>query len=77
MRLAEIPERAAHRAQSEAHQTAQPGAGDVQPDRFSVAADAGRDAQHVGFRYPFPAVHGGIADDKNSICSFFVNRISV
>ena len=77
MRLAEIPKRAAQRAENETHQTCQPVTGGIQPDRFSVAADAGGDAQHVFGRDPLAAVHGGVADNQNPICSFIVNRISM
>ena len=77
MRLTEIPKRAAPRAQGEAHQARQSAAGGIQPDRFSVAADAGGDAQHVLGRDPLAAVHGGVADNQNPICSFIVNRISM
>ena len=77
MRLAEIPKRAPHRAQNEAHQACQSAAGGVQPKDFSVAADAGGDAQHVFGRDPLAAVHGGVADNQNPICSFIVNRISM
>ena len=52
MRLAEIPKRAAQRAENETHQTCQPVTGGIQPDRFSAAADAGGDAEHVGERFP-------------------------
>ena len=77
MRLAEIPKRAPYRAQNEARQARQSAAGGIQPDRFSVAADAGGDAQHVFGRDPLAAVHGGVADNQNPICSFIVNRISM
>ena len=77
MRLAEIPKRAAQRAENETHQTCQPVTGGIQPDRFSAAADAGGDAEHVGGRDPLAAVHGGIADGENAVCSFFVNCISM
>ena len=77
MRLAEIPKRAPYRAQNEARQARQSAAGGIQPDRFSVAADAGGDAQHVLGRDPLAAVHGGVADNQNPICSFIVNRISM
>ena len=77
MRLAEIPKRAPYRAQNEARQARQSAAGGIQPDRFSVAADAGGEAEHVGFRNPLAAVHGGVADNQNPICSFIVNRISM
>ncbi len=77
MRLAEIPKRAAQRAQGESQQARQPAAGGVQPDVFSVAADAGGDTEHVGFRNPVAAVHGGIADNEKPICSFFVKSITM
>ena len=77
MRLTEIPKRAAPRAQGEAHQARQSAAGGIQPDRFSVAADAGGEAEHVGFRNPLAAVHGGVTDGEKPICSIIVKSITM
>ena len=77
MRLAVIPERAAHRSQGESHQACPSAAGGIQPDVFSIAADAGGEAEHVGRRNPVAPVHGGVANGEKPICSIIVKSITV
>ena len=74
MRLAEIPERAANRAQGEAQQPGKAAGRAVQPAGFAVAAHAFGDAEDVGRRNPVAAFHGGIADHENTARSFFVEN---
>ena len=77
MRLAEIPERAAQRAQGMAQQTRPAGAAGVEALDLAVAADAFGNTEHGGVRNPVAAVQGGIAGGENAVRSFFVNCISM
>lgn len=74
MRLAEIPERAADRAQGEAQQAGASVGRAIQPAGFAVVPRALGYAKNVGRRNPVPALHGGVADHENPACSFFVQN---
>lgn len=77
MRLAEIPERAAQGAQGEAQAARQAAAEGVQSADGVVAAQALREADHVGGRNPFAAGEGSVSGQKQPFCSFIVKNDSV
>ncbi len=76
-RLAEMDQHAAQRAQGKTQEAGPTGATGVQEPDLPVLTRTCGDADHVGFGDPVAALHGGIADGKNAICSFFVNCASV
>ena len=74
MRPAEIPERAAQRAQGEAEKTRPAGKARVQSMGPLAPPHVKGHAEDVRGRDPVAARHGGVTDGKDAVCSFFVKN---
>ena len=77
MRLAEIPERPAQRAQGEANQSGPSGEPCVQAPDPIAAPHAFSHAEDIGGRNPIATPYRSVADRENPICSFLVKNASV